>query len=89
MTAAAIALVLAAAVLHATWNLLIKRAGGGSAFIWLALSLSAILYAPVASNLTERCRNIENCTRRSGIFLAGPEGIEPPTRGLGVPCSIH
>jgi hypothetical protein len=21
--------------------------------------------------------------------LAGPEGIEPPTRGLGVPCSIH
>ena len=49
MTAAAIALVLAAAVLHATWNLLIKRAGGGSAFIWLALSLSAILYAPVAA----------------------------------------
>ncbi len=23
------------------------------------------------------------------IDLAGPEGIEPPTRGLGVPCSIH
>ena len=22
-------------------------------------------------------------------ILAGPEGIEPPTRGLGVPCSIH
>ncbi len=21
--------------------------------------------------------------------LAGPEGIEPPTRGLGVPCSVH
>lgn len=49
MTAAAIALVLAAAVLHATWNLLTKRSGGGSAFIWLALGLSAILYAPVAA----------------------------------------
>lgn len=49
MTASAVALVLAAAVLHATWNLLIKRAGGGTAFIWLALGLSAILYAPVAT----------------------------------------
>lgn len=49
MTVAAITLVLAAAVLHATWNLLTKRAGGGTAFIWLALSLSAGLYAPVAA----------------------------------------
>ncbi len=27
--------------------------------------------------------------RKPLIDLAGPEGIEPPTRGLGVPCSIH
>jgi uncharacterized membrane protein len=49
MTAAAVALVLAAAVIHATWNLLSKRTGGGSAFVWLAGSISAVVYAPVAA----------------------------------------
>ncbi|MGH2405358.1 MAG: EamA family transporter [bacterium] len=49
MTAAAVALVLAAAVIHATWNLLSKRTGGGSAFVWLAGSISAIVYAPIAA----------------------------------------
>jgi drug/metabolite transporter (DMT)-like permease len=50
MTAAAVALVLAAAVIHATWNLLTKRTGGGGgAFVWLAGSISALVYAPVAA----------------------------------------
>ncbi len=31
----------------------------------------------------------EGVGRKPLIDLAGPEGIEPPTRGLGVPCSIH
>ena len=35
MTATALGLVLAAAVLHAAWNLLAKRAGGGAALVWL------------------------------------------------------
>jgi drug/metabolite transporter (DMT)-like permease len=49
MTLSALALVLAAAFVHATWNLLAKRAGdGGSAFVWLFASLSALLYAPLA-----------------------------------------
>jgi drug/metabolite transporter (DMT)-like permease len=48
MTAAALALVLTAAVVHATWNVLLKRSGGGSAFVWLFASLSSILYAPLA-----------------------------------------
>lgn len=49
MTAAALALVLASAVAHATWNLAAKRAGGAVAFLWLALTLSVPLYLPVAA----------------------------------------
>src|ERR671933_964693 len=45
----ALALILAAAVAHATWNLLAKRAGGGGpTFVWLFGSLSVIFYAPFA-----------------------------------------
>ena len=35
MTTFALGLVLIAAVLHATWNLCAKRAGGGLPFVWL------------------------------------------------------
>ena len=48
MTVAALALVLSSALLHATWNLLAKRASGGLAFVWLFTILDAILYAPLA-----------------------------------------
>ena len=48
MTAFALALVLASAVAHATWNLFAKRAGGGVPFLWLALALAIPLYAPIA-----------------------------------------
>ncbi len=48
MTTFALALVLASAVAHATWNLFAKRAGGGVPFLWLALTLAIPLYAPVA-----------------------------------------
>lgn len=48
MTPLALALVLTAAVLHATWNLLAKRAGGGTQFIFLYFILSSVIYAPVA-----------------------------------------
>jgi drug/metabolite transporter (DMT)-like permease len=41
-------LVLASAVIHATWNLFAKRAGGGAAFVWLFAIGSSILYLPVA-----------------------------------------
>jgi drug/metabolite transporter (DMT)-like permease len=49
MTPAALGLVLGAAVIHATWNLLAKRVGGGTAFVWLFGSLTAIIYAPLAA----------------------------------------
>ena len=49
MTLAALALVLGAAVSHATWNLAAKRAsGGGLAFVWLAALVAVVAYAPVA-----------------------------------------
>lgn len=48
MTLLALALVLAAAVLHATWNLLAKRAEtGGTEFVWLVAATATLLYAPL------------------------------------------
>jgi drug/metabolite transporter (DMT)-like permease len=49
MTAFALALVLSAAFIHASWNFLAKRAGeGGAAFVWLFAALSSLFYAPLA-----------------------------------------
>ncbi len=46
MTLFALTLLLAASFIHATWNLLLKRAKGGPAFQWLFAVLSAGLYLP-------------------------------------------
>jgi drug/metabolite transporter (DMT)-like permease len=48
MTLGALILILAAAFIHATWNLLNKRASGHVTFTWLAAFLSAIFYTPVS-----------------------------------------
>jgi drug/metabolite transporter (DMT)-like permease len=49
VTVFALALVLVAAVFHATWNLLAKRVGdGGAAFVWLFGLCSIFIYAPLA-----------------------------------------
>lgn len=48
MSPLALALVLAAAVAHASWNLLLKRVGGGLPLVWLLGALSAAIYAPLA-----------------------------------------
>ncbi len=42
-----LSLVLTAAVLHAVWNLLSKKAGGKAPFIWLMYIASTVLYLPV------------------------------------------
>lgn len=43
-----VALVAAAAIAHATWNVAIKRSGaGGAVFLWLTFVLGAVLFAPV------------------------------------------
>ena len=51
MTPAVLALVLTAAVLHAAWNLLAKRAQAADtvAFVWLTTVLSVAMYAPAVA----------------------------------------
>ena len=49
MTAFALILILVAAVIHASWNYFLKRSGGGTVFVWLFASLSALIYAPLAA----------------------------------------
>ena len=48
MTLGALILILAASFIHASWNLLNKRAAGHVTFTWLVAFLSAIFYTPVA-----------------------------------------
>ena len=48
MSLFALALVLGAAVLHATWNLLAKRAVADTPFLWLAYLVGATAFAPFA-----------------------------------------
>jgi drug/metabolite transporter (DMT)-like permease len=47
MSLFALGLVLLAAILHATWNLLAKQAQGNAAFIWLYDLLTLTIFAPV------------------------------------------
>jgi len=47
MTAFALVLVLGSALMHATWNLLAKRAGGGIEFLWLLSCVTVCAYVPV------------------------------------------
>ena len=49
MTVLALSLILAAAFIHASWNYFLKRSGGGTAFVWLFATLSALIYAPLAA----------------------------------------
>jgi drug/metabolite transporter (DMT)-like permease len=48
MTGLAITLVLAAALIHATWNYLLKKSGGGVGFVWAFAAMSSLIYAPIA-----------------------------------------
>jgi len=49
MTALALALILVAAFVHASWNYFLKRSGGGTVFVWLFATLSGLIYAPLAA----------------------------------------
>ncbi|HEV8436497.1 MAG TPA: EamA family transporter [Methylomirabilota bacterium] len=48
MTTAALLLVLAAALIHAAWNALTKRAGDPVAFLWCIGAVATVLYLPGA-----------------------------------------
>jgi drug/metabolite transporter (DMT)-like permease len=51
MTGLAIALVLGAALIHASWNYLLKKSGGGIGFVWAFAALSTLFYAPLAAGV--------------------------------------
>ena len=47
MTGLALGLVLASGFVHASWNFLLKKSGGGPGLITLASTLSLVIYAPI------------------------------------------
>jgi len=49
MTGLALALVLASALVHASWNFLLKKSGGGPGLITAACLVSLVAYAPVVA----------------------------------------
>ncbi|HQW37477.1 MAG TPA: EamA family transporter, partial [Usitatibacteraceae bacterium] len=49
MTGLALALVLASALIHASWNFLLKKSGGGPGLITAACLVSLVAYLPVAA----------------------------------------
>ena len=49
MTWLALALVIASALVHASWNFVLKKSGGGTGLITAALLLSLVVYAPVVA----------------------------------------
>lgn len=53
MTAWALTLILAAAVIHATWNFINKQASGHATFTWIVAVLSAVFYAPATIAIME------------------------------------
>jgi drug/metabolite transporter (DMT)-like permease len=69
LNSVALALVLCSALLHATWNLLAKRAGGGGLFVWFFTTLSSIFLVPAAVVLVivER-HEVDN---KSVFFICG------------------
>jgi drug/metabolite transporter (DMT)-like permease len=69
MSANAIVLVLAAACIHATWNLLAKRVRGGMETVWIYSAIGAVLYAPWA--LVEYAGAWSGLGIREAISLGG------------------
>jgi drug/metabolite transporter (DMT)-like permease len=53
MTGLALTLILGAAVIHATWNLITKQASGHATFTWIVAVLSALFYAPATIAIIE------------------------------------
>jgi drug/metabolite transporter (DMT)-like permease len=48
MNETALALVLGAALFHASWNYLSKKSNGGAAFVWLVAVSASVIYLPLA-----------------------------------------
>ena len=69
MSAFALYLVLAAALLQASWNLLAKKAGGGNHFVLLAALFVTLLWAPAA--VWVGLAAVERLGALTGALIAG------------------
>jgi len=65
----ALLLVLTAACIHATWNLLAKRVRGGMEVVWIYSSVGALVYMPWA--LVEYTANWHRLGAKDAIMIAG------------------
>ena len=72
MSGFALALILCAAFVHASWNYLLKKSGGGIGFVWLFGALSSVFYLPLAL----------------GLVLLTPVSITPLGMGLIVASGV-
>ena len=72
MSATALALILVAAVAHATWNLFSKQASatGAASFVWLMSLAATVLYAPVVA-VSVLLIDPPRLTALCWVFLAG------------------
>jgi len=68
MSAFGLALVLMAAVCHASWNFLAKRIHGGAELVWMFSTLSSILYFPLAAWIFWQA---DSFTVMQWLFIAG------------------
>lgn len=97
MTAWALTLILAAAFIHASWNLLNKRASGHATFTWLVAILSAVFYAPLAATVIFYCRSpidyyalvfmAGSAVLHSGYFILLNEGYRSGDLSLVYPLA--
>jgi len=71
MSGLALTLILSAALVHATWNYLLKKSGGGIGFVWLFGALSTALYCPIAIVLMYRSAPISP----AGWILIAASGV--------------
>lgn len=69
MSFLALSLILLAAILHATWNLLVKKVAGGVTFQWLFGVLSSVLYLPLVFILIVSSRPVFGA--RELVFVGG------------------
>ena len=74
MTTLAFALVLTSAVLHATWNFLVKRAGGDTVFVWLFSVIATVIYLPLAILI---------------VVVQKPQLGVPELTALAITCLLH
>jgi drug/metabolite transporter (DMT)-like permease len=72
MPASAVLMVAAAAVFHASWNLITKRTGGGIAFLWLFGVAASVIMTPFALGFAVR---MDRSLDRADLIAAAGSGF--------------